>query len=79
MTPTSGCKAKTKQTEEAQPRYQMPVSKQLDLCFGGVGNTGWKTPEEEGQMSFHQDEQRMPMGGQELIQKLEATEGKGGS
>lgn len=44
----------------------MLVSKQLDLCFGGVGNTGWKTQEEEGQVSLHCDEQRMPMGGQVL-------------
>lgn len=44
----------------------MLVSKQLDLCFGGVGNTGWKTEEEEEQVSLHLDEERMPTGSQVL-------------
>lgn len=48
---TSGCKAKTEQ-EKPQPRYQMPVSKQLDLCFGDIGNTDCKTQEEEGKCPF---------------------------
>lgn len=44
----------------------MLVSKQLDLCFGGVRNTGWKTEEEEEQVYLHLDEERMPTGGQVL-------------
>lgn len=61
MTPTSGCEAKTKQTEEAPAKMPDAGFEATGSLFGGVGNTGWKTLEEEEQASLHRS---MVIGGQ---------------
>lgn len=42
----------------------MAVSKQLELCFGGVGNNGWIIRGEEGQIFLYGEELRTVMGSQ---------------